>query len=452
MGKESSKNLVLEDGSNIAVVGGGPSGSFFTYFALDFASRFGLDINIDIIEAKDFTCSGPSGCNHCGGIISESLVQMLSTEGIVLPSTVIRRGIESYTLHLEQGSTVIVAPMQEQRIASVFRGAGPKGISDNEQLSFDDHLLRLCEQKGANIIIDRVIKVEKVADGIIVKTKNSFQKKYDFVVGAIGLNFKTFQLFKSICPSYVPPETTKTYISELFLDRKLIDEYFGDSMHVFLLNLPNITFGALIPKGKYVTLVLLGSGINRDIADGFINSKEVRRCFPPDVNISEITSCQCFPTINIKAARTTFCDRVVLIGDSSTSKLYKNGIGAAYITAKAAAKTAIFDGISETIFKKNFEPVCKDLHADNTVGKLIFFITRLIQKSSILKYGIFLQVIKEQKKAGHKRLMSSILWDTFTGSAGYRSIFMRFLNPIVIYSLIWNIIIANLNRNKIRNK
>ena len=59
---DHNNNLTLEDGSNIAVVGGGPSGSFFAYFALEMANRIGLDINIDIIEAKDFNCSGAAGC------------------------------------------------------------------------------------------------------------------------------------------------------------------------------------------------------------------------------------------------------------------------------------------------------------------------------------------------------------------------------------------------------
>ena len=109
----SSDHFLLEDGSKIAVIGGGPAGSFFTYFAIDFAERVGLDISIDVYESKDFTCSGPKGCNNCGGIVSESLIQSLSTEGIVLPSSVIQRGIESYTLHLEQGSTVIETPFNE---------------------------------------------------------------------------------------------------------------------------------------------------------------------------------------------------------------------------------------------------------------------------------------------------------------------------------------------------
>ena len=71
--------LKLDDGSKIAVIGGGPAGSFFTYFALDFANRFGIEIEIDVYEAKNFNLTGPVGCNHCGGIVSESLVESICT-------------------------------------------------------------------------------------------------------------------------------------------------------------------------------------------------------------------------------------------------------------------------------------------------------------------------------------------------------------------------------------
>ena len=442
MKNNQSKDLKLEDGARIAVVGGGPSGSFFSYFALELADRFGLDINIDIIEAKDFTCSGPAGCNHCGGIVSESLIQMLSAEGIVLTTEVIKQGIESYTLHLEQGTAVITAPHNEQRIAAMFRGGGPKGNDHETGISFDNHLMKLCESKGANIIYDRVTKTCREEDGIILKTKKGHEKKYDLVVGAIGLNQKTFDLFHELCPDFITPRTTKTYISEFKLEESQIAEYFGDSMHVFLLNLPNVKFGAIIPKQNYVTLVLLGSDIDKEVVKQFVESKSVRDCFPPDFDPASIMVCQCFPFINIKGAKLAHADRVVLIGDSSTSKLYKNGIGAAYITAKAAANTAIFHGISEHHFEKYFQPACRKLQNDNRLGKFIFAITSIIQKSAILKSGMLRLVIKEQTMPRKNRKMSSILWDTFTGSAPYNSIFYRFLHPRVMASFVWYVIVA----------
>ena len=84
----SASAYALDDGSRVAVVGGGAAGSLFSIFLLTLADRVGLDLHVDLFEPKDFfTQKGPTGCNMCGGIISESLVQMLATEGINLPPT-----------------------------------------------------------------------------------------------------------------------------------------------------------------------------------------------------------------------------------------------------------------------------------------------------------------------------------------------------------------------------
>ena len=105
--EKRTHSLKLENESRLAVIGGGPAGSFFSYFLLDLAQRTGVKCYVDIYEPKDFSKLGPAGCNNCGGIISESLVQILSSEGIIIPTQVIRRGIDSYILHMEAGSTKI---------------------------------------------------------------------------------------------------------------------------------------------------------------------------------------------------------------------------------------------------------------------------------------------------------------------------------------------------------
>lgn len=443
----SSHNLELTNGSRIAVIGGGPSGSFFSYFAQDFAKRMDMDITIDIIEAKAFEKPGPRGCNHCGGIVSESLIQNMSAEGIVLPTRVIRRGIESYTIHLENGSAVIETPLREQRIASVYRGFGPKGASDTDYESFDGYLIQLCEAQGVNIINDRVNKLLRFDDGIVVKCANRTDQKYDLVVGSAGLNLKTLQLFKDINPNYIIPKTTKTHICEFYMEPEVIDEHFGHSMHVFLLNIPNIKFGALIPKGNYVTLVLLGNQINSSVVDSFLESEHVRNCFPEKVNPKSLMHCHCFPTINIQGAKSAYGDRMILIGDSASSKLYKNGIGAAYITSKAAARTAVFHGISEADFKKHYQKVCSKLDFDNSIGKLIFNVTALIQKSGFMKKGLYNSVVNEQNKVRYQRKLSAILWDTFTGSAPYADILRRGLDPVISAKFIINMFTDKINNS-----
>ena len=438
MQKDKKDTITLHNGAKIGVIGGGPAGSFFSFFAFNLAKRMGITIGIDIYEIKDFTKTGPAGCNHCGGIVSESLIQMLTNEGIVLPQQIIRRGIESYTLHLEIGTTVIDNISPEHSIASIFRGSGPLGSTVTILQSFDGYLLDLCEKKGARIFREKVTDIEREPDGISMIAGNT-RRKYDLIIGAVGLNPKTLKMFQKVIPDFIPPVTAKTYISEYYLGSETVTRHFGNSMHVFLLNLPGIKFGALIPKGVYITLVLLGTDINKEIIDSFLSSEPVIACFPEGMELKNMIPCQCFPSINITNARNPYGDRVVLIGDSSSSKLFKNGIGAAYITGKAAANTVFSDGIGKANFRKSFQPTLTSLNVDNAIGKLIFWVSTLIQKSLFLKGVLFNMVLKEQAKERSKREMSSLLWDTFTGSAPYKNIFIRTLNPILIATLSWNV-------------
>ena len=104
---EFSSSLVLDSGARVAVIGGGPAGSFFSYYILDMAERMGIEIEVDVYEPRDFSRPAPHGCNMCGGIISETLVQNLAADGINLPSSVVQRGLDSYMLHTDVGKVRI---------------------------------------------------------------------------------------------------------------------------------------------------------------------------------------------------------------------------------------------------------------------------------------------------------------------------------------------------------
>ncbi|MFC1606698.1 cyclic nucleotide-binding domain-containing protein [Candidatus Latescibacterota bacterium] len=437
--KTVSSDFAIKNGSKIAVVGGGPAGSFFAYFFLGITERLGIDVSVEVFEPKEFSKVGPAGCNHCGGIVSESLVQLLSTEGINIPPEVLQRGIQSYTLHMDVGSVRIETPLEEKRIAAVFRGAGPLGSTDSQWKSFDGYLQELTKSRGATVIHDYVEKIEMDSDRPKVTTRKGNGGTYDLVVGTVGLRPSSLKLFEKAGIGYEAPKTTKTYISEFHLGHEMIEEHFGSSMHVFLLNIPRLEFAALVPKGNYVTLVMLGNKIDKELVENFMNAPEVKACFPPGWKNTEKPPCKCFPSINVKSARQPFNDRIVLIGDCATSKLYKNGIGAAYLTAKSAAATAAFYGVGKNDFKKHYWPDCKKLNFDNFLGKVIFMFTGLIQKTRFSKRGIRRLIIREQGREGPARYISSALWDTFTGSAEYTNIFLRFSNPLLFIPLVYEI-------------
>jgi len=137
---------------------------------------------------------------------------------------------------------------------------------------------------------------------------------------------------------------------------------------------------------------------------------------------------------------------VVFVGDCAVTRLYKDGIGAAYTTAKAAATTAVFQGVSAADFKRHYWPACRYLNHDNTIGKLIFAFTRQVQRLAFSKRGILRMVAREQSQKGGTSRMSGVLWDTFTGSATYRDIFLRTLMPGFLGGLTWQMAAALFSR------
>lgn len=434
--------LSLEEGSKIAVIGGGPAGTLFSYFLLDMSHRVGTELQVDIFEWRNFSHYGPRGCNMCGGIISESLVQALAIEGINLPSTVVKRGVDSYVLHMDVGITRIETPLREKRIAAVHRGGGPLGIKDSKWRSFDGYLLELAMAKGANLVNERVSNIEWKEGRPQVITKSGLGKPYDLLVGAVGVNSPALDLFQGLGFGYKAPKATKTYISEFSLGQETVEKYLGSSMHVFLLNIPRLEFGAIIPKGDHATLCLLGEEIDQTLVRDFLGAPEVRQCFPPSPTLPE-PCCHCSPKIYAREAVNPFADRVVLIGDSAVARLYKDGIGAAYRTAKAAAVTAMFEGISAEAFSKHYRRSCKAISIDNKFGQVVFAVTRQIQKRQFARRGVLNMVIGEQDDEHRQKRMSMVLWDTFTGSASYREVFLRTLRPPFLMDLMWQVVTGN---------
>lgn len=433
---EQHEDFVLKDGSRVAVLGGGPAGSMFACFLLDLAQRIGVDIKVDIFEARDFTKPGPAGCNMCGGIISESLVQMLAAEGINLPPTVVKRGIESYMLHMDVGDVRIDTPLQEMRIAAVHRGAGPRDIKHSKWMSFDKYLLDLAIEKGACLVASRVEEVTLQEGYPQIKARGGEIQKYELLTVAVGVNTGILKTFEDLAVGYHAPGTTRTYIAEFFLGEDVVEKHLGGSMHVFLLNLPRLEFAAIIPKGDYVTMCMLGEDIDDKLVESFMESEEVGRCFPPGWKRPD-THCHCSPKMNIIPAQQPFADRLVFIGDAGVSRLYKDGMGASYRTAKAAAVTAIFEGVSAADFRRYYEPACGLIRTDNKFGGLVFMVTRLIQKLRVARTGVSRMVNREQRRGGAVRPMSMVLWDTFTGSAPYRDIFFRAATPQFLGRLLW---------------
>jgi hypothetical protein len=216
------------------------------------------------------------------------------------------------------------------------------------------------------------------------------------------------------------------------------------------MDIPNLDYGAVIPKGDYVTVCLLSShgDLQPGTMDTFLNHPSVKSLLPANI-LLKYFACSCGPRINVKGSAQPFGDRMVFIGDCGVSRLYKDGIGGAYRTAKAAARTAIFQGVSSKDFKRYYLPFCRKIEADNRVGQLLFMIVGHLNKRQFVQRAVLHMVVSEQEgKANVESGMSMIMWDMLTGGAPYKEVLLRALQPVFLIRFLWNMMGSFFSRNK----
>lgn len=418
---ETVDQFELKDGAKIAVIGGGPAGAFFSIFALKMAQMIDKQIELTIFEPKPFSKAGPAGCNRCGGVISELLVQTLAVEGIMLPETVVQRGINSYRLHTTKGSVCIATPLLENTIATVYRGGGPLGVISADKESFDNFLLQQAIELGAVHNPARIDRIEYQNGKPQLFAKGQPVMVADLVVSATGVNSPAAELLEHLGFGYQRPAVVTTAIAEISLGKEALARHFGNAIQLFLLPIPNIKFAAMIPKGTYATLCILGKDLTANTVSEFVNHPVVKSVLPPDAEVN--LACRCLPKMNVQAPRVPFTDRVVVIGDAGSTRLYKDGLGAAYLMGKAAALTAIFHGVGTEHFRQVYQPVYRSLIVDNWFGQYLFLITDLYKRYSVLTHAMLAVVQAEQRNPSRTKPLSSILWNMFTGNERYKNIF-----------------------------
>lgn len=336
---------------------------------------------------------------------------------------------------------LIQLPMAQMRIATVYRGGGPKPDGASEALpsaSFDAYLFQRACDRGARHVMERVTRLDWHDALPRVVTKSGTEKTYDLVVGAVGVNGGGARLFQAWDFGYTAPQTVKAFVGEYHIGQENVERYIGKAMNVFLLDLKGLKFAALIPKGPFVTLCMQGE-VSTDLVARFLNHPTVRRCFPPDWEPPK-NMCHCLPKCNVGEPLRYFTDRVVLVGDCGVSRLYKDGIGAAYLTARACAATAIFFGVSTQDFQDHYFPACHRIQKDNRLGRLVFDMIELPKKIGFLRRAILAMTRREQTLGGAQRPMSLFLWNSFTGSASYKVILWGSVQPRFVLRFAWEIL------------
>jgi flavin-dependent dehydrogenase len=363
------------------------------------------------------------------------MVQTMALEGLKIPSKVIQRGIDSYVLHTKKGHVRIDTPVREKSIATVYRGGGPRGRSISERESFDDFLLKRAVESGAEHVSQPVDRVIFEKGHPVLYSRGNRLMEADLVVGAYGVNSPKAPTFEGGPFQRSSPKTAKAVIAEIILDPDIVRKHFGTSVHFFLLPIKRIKFAALIPKHSYVTLCILGKDLDEEKIVEFLSHPGVRGLFP-EGEIFNSVGCLCLPMMNVGAPARPYADRAVMIGDTGSTRLYKDGLGAAYFLGKSAAKTVIMHGVGQEDFRKRYMPDYRSLVTDNWYGRYLYMVTNFFRDYNPLTSAMLDVVRREQGNERDKSMvLSNVLWDMFTGNERFRRVFRRATSPELVLKM-----------------
>ncbi len=446
-----NNKLLLKNGSKIAIIGGGPGGSFFAHFASAYAKEAGLDVSVKIYDRKSFCQRGPRGCNMCAGVISENLFNSMEEEGISIADFCVQRKIEGYCFQTQDESVVLHHPVvgHKPKIVTVFRGNGPLQSEHEGNISFDDYLLNHVKKQGVEITFE-IVKDFKLPDrdGDPVKvisgdgnSKSEFEA--DLVVGAFGVNTGMMEKVANMGFGYKPPKTVRTCQCEIMLSQEHIEKTFGNNIFVFALGKCELKFASITPKADYVTVNLVGrKDLTRNNLIDFLKHPAVKKLMPEKWEIPN-NFCMCISKIPITYANHPFADRVVVLGDASISRSYKSGIESAFNMAKISAYTAFKNGVSATSFMNGyFKPAKRLLARDNFYGIMMLKINDYISSNRQLA-NRQVKLVKSADDTKTASLINEILWNMLTGNVPYKEIFIKaislrlILRTLLINPLSW---------------
>jgi len=461
-----STGTVLREGAQVVIIGGGPAGTLFAIHLLRRARQLRKNIRVAIIEKKrePTFCGSPlpptcrEGCNYCAGGISPRMADALSDMGLSPPESLVQGEVRALTIQSEWKNIELALPAG-RRMFSVFRGSRPMRRSDRH-VNFDSFLLHQAVEEGSVLISGEAYAIRRDSgSGLTVSfwtgegpLRCSREIEADFLALAAGVNerpgarpqeSRLALSLRQLMPEFRAPKVRKALIFELEADRTSInllknEVCFGDYGSRDL----RIEMSSLLPKGRFITGVLIGPTIDRahpmeyqDIVRAFMELPHVRRLVPRMPALP--TACMCSPNMAVGTAGRPYGDRIAVIGDLAVSRLYKDGIYSAHLTAGALAQAVLTAGIDRDSLHAAYWPVVRRLRNDNLMGRVVYFFNRTAFSRPWLSRIVYQAVLSERKSMPQgKRLLESILWKVASGDDSYARIIASMFHPTALWMLV----------------
>ncbi len=342
--------------------------------------------------------------------------------GLSLPTDVIQAEVRAYAACLDNQVLRIEQPDPQHHIVSVYRSGGPRRLQGEPLASFDGHLLAQACDWGARHLAVRVRRIDWEDRPVLRTAQGDYVA--DLLVLATGVNSRP-----PLDPvfGYQPPKTMIMAQDEIIRP----DTWPDDQVRIFFKRPAGLMFGAFIPKGKYMSVSLLGRDLRRDAVHEFIELQGPDAALPAPT----VCLCGCTPRIAVSPARHYCGTRWVAVGDAAVTRLYKDGIGSAFFTAQTAMQVAVHHGISDRAFQKQYLPFCRGIALDNFYGSMLFRMWSFLSRTPPLLQAWMTSVNREAAWPLDQRVHNRILWGMFSGDEMYRNLFWLALSPAAVVGL-----------------
>ncbi len=357
----------------VAIIGGGPGGTCAALALVRGAKVRGQHLEVILFEPKDFGAH----YNQCSGVLSPPTHSLLRRElDLVIPPVILQRKIAGYTLYGEQ--EILDMPAQDD-------GEATYAV---RRVQFDRFLLDAVEKAGVQVERSRVYDMEFRPESVMLYSDGG-SVAADVVVGAFGLDRTIGEALARRTAYRLPPflETVVTKIHPAGLEH--IPGLLDDRIHAFLPHLSAVEFGALIPKGNHITIIIAGRRVTVSDMEAFLRLPQVERLLPRDKPVERYYK-GAFP---VGLARGPYGERYVTIGDAAglVRPFKGKGITSAAQTGIRAASTILALGVSEQAFR-HYYAGCAEITHDIWYGRAIRFLARLVSK------GLSLDPILQQAR------------------------------------------------------
>lgn len=465
---ELQERLKLDKGAEVAILGGGPAGSFFAIHILREAKKAKLDITVTIIDKRmrsepDGTTGELRGCNFCAGIISPRLQKELTREGISPPNEVICEKFTHIWIHGLWKNFPLRVPLGQELI-SLFRGEFPSGRSASSR-GFDQFLLGKAVEEGAKIISGEALELHytsKRRPSVTIKSASGDRLciEADFVCISTGVNpdhgkgyeeNTLLSSYKIINPKFMPPERRAALIFELRPGTTYLKKYMARELYIIISGADrvNLDHAALIPKGEYLTVALIGKTIDKasspedreDTVRTFLSLPHIQNILPEITPENTPVMCRCSPDMAVTPCREPFAERIAMAGDAFGARLYRDGLFSAFVTSKALAQTVIHRGVDRKSLSDGCGWVEEWLREDNRYGKLLLGLMQALLKSPLLSRVLYQTFATEMKfKQKERWPLGALLWKIGSGAADYKEMCRDLVSAPVLLSILRGIL------------